>query len=183
MKDLKKSVIKWNTVGRPSPPTKEEQRGIVEEEVRELANSLKANDIIEEFDAIADIFFTGTYFKHLFPEEPLNKTVDIILQNSIDQYGEGVIGEVIAEVIRSNFTKFVPTNTLEEVDQWCQRQADRLTLELGIKVRYNIVLGGEDLRDDQFAVFLDANNKICKPMTYEEPNIAPILNKYSIKLI
>ena len=183
MKELEKSVIKWNTIGRLSRPTKEQQRSIVEEELRELAKSLKANDIIEEFDAIADIFFTGIYFKHLFPEDPLNKTVDTIIQNSITQYGEGVVKEVIAEVIRSNFTKFVPTDTLEDVIQWCQMQVDRLTIDLKREVRYNIVLGGEDLREDQFAVFLDANNKICKPMTYEKPNLAPILKRHSIKLL
>lgn len=167
---MSQEVIKWNEVARKNPPSEIEQEHIVRSEIQELMDAIKAQDFVEELDAIADIFFTGAYMDYLYPDNPVNKEVERVMAEAADCYGIPIVIETIEEVIRSNYSKFTPFY------KGLDPNKERLWIEnkTGDFIR---VYASKDLY-----VYLDERNKVRKPSHYEEPDIKAIVDKYKNKI-
>lgn len=167
------SVLQFNQIARDSPPSVKEQEDYTKEELREYTEAVKDKNLIEELDAIADIFVTGSYLDILEEENGLALTATIIIDIAIQQHGFPLIEAVINEVCKSNMSKFVDVDEVEEVDWYIAMSVEHIHKHTNYKgVHGEVRMVNKDLN---VIVFKDSNNKIMKPSTYFKPNIKGVL--------
>ncbi|MFC0178572.1 hypothetical protein [Thorsellia kenyensis] len=153
-------VVEWNNVARGDhfEVTEEainHQVSLVKEESEELDLAIKNNDIIEIYDALADIFVVNSYYIVMLDSdsflESLKDSYDWTVDNN---YNIDCLIDCIKEVMRSNWTKF---------------SSYQLTSN-----EFNVVKRGG------LWLLFDNNGKIRKPECYEKPNLKPILEKHGV---
>lgn len=172
LQELEDLTVLWNKIARSEPPSEEQQQAIVEEELKELKQAIQEVDFVEELDAIADIFFTGVYLFHVYPDNVVCKEVERVLNEAIDCYGGALIVECIEEVVKSNYTKFLSTEDLVELAPEIKEEKEYI-LSQG-KAQRVVTNTKED-----YVVFLNENNKVMKPSFYTPPNIKSIIDKHA----
>lgn len=171
LEQLKQDVIEWNNICRKEPICETLQQLIVEEELKEYGKAVEEQDFVEIFDAIADIYFTGAYMEHLYPNNVTVNLYKAVVEQAIEDYGYDLVAEVIEEVIRSNYTKFTPYDNAGNTDPNKEREYIEDKTNDFIRVYVN----------KGYFVYLNERNKVMKPSHYVAPDIKSILNKYNKK--
>jgi hypothetical protein len=173
---LTKMVMDWNNVARDMPPTVQEQEKITHSEVLETLKAISEEDLVEELDGYADVYFTKVYLESLDPESETLLVANRLLKEGIIERGGDIITDTIKEVIRSNWTKFVEVDTLEDTDEYIAGQLNFFR-EMGMGDILPVIRIVES-HPRGVIVFLNEDNKVMKPASYEAPDIMKIINNH-----
>jgi len=144
--------FKSPTLDRPQLPSRHRMNlrlSLIQEEVRELHESLDAGDLVEAADALADIQY--------------------VLMGTVHELGMGhCFAELVEEVHRSNMSKACATYMEAErtVEHYAAAKGVVATIE-------EVELDG----NKAFLVRRASDGKALKSVKYSPPNLAPILSR------
>lgn len=174
-------VVAWNETARSTPPTQEQQEEYCNEEADETLKAIQENDLVEILDGVADMFVTGAYLEHLYPDSELLEDIQKSFEWACKTIGHDAALEVLMEVLDSNDSKFVDVSAKmyqddpKKLETLITSEIERIKKQYGCKEVVCTQRNGK-------LVFTDENNKIRKPFTFVEPDISSVIRKYGVSL-